>query len=134
MIGGGNVMATKKQPPARSKTKPQAPQKGRLQNLAAKPTTFGDEPTMDEQLVDNSGVFRVTAAIARDQIGHDEDDDRFASDSLVMRAQQEGGRERAQALDEVTEEVAIDDDAAAALKRERLRALAARDLARRQRR
>jgi hypothetical protein len=129
-------MATKK--PSRSSSKPKAqtppPQKGRLQNLAAKPTAFGDEPTMDDQLVDNSGVFRVTAAIARDQIGHDEDDDRFASDSLVMKAQADGFRERGPALDEVTEEVAVDDDAAAALKRERLRALAARDLARRQRR
>ncbi|HUS32491.1 MAG TPA: hypothetical protein VMZ53_28515 [Kofleriaceae bacterium] len=131
-------MATKKQPSSRSKTKPAAaPQpKGRLHNLAAKPTSFGDEPTMDEQLVDNSGVFRVTAAIARDQIGHDEDagDPRFASDSLVMAAQRDGFRERGPALDEVTEEVAVDDEAAAVLKRERLRALAARDLARRQRR
>jgi hypothetical protein len=129
-------MATKK--PV-SKSKPKAappPQKGRLQNLAAKPTSFSDEPTMDDQLVDNSGVFRVTAAIQRDQIGHDDDDadPRFASDSLVMRAQQDGFRERGTALDEVTEEVAVDDEAAAALKRERLRALAARDLARRQRR
>ena len=129
-------MATKKPSTSRSKAKPQAPQKGRLHNLAAKPTSFGDEPTMDEQLVDNSGVFRVTAAIQRDQIGHDDDDadPRFASDSLVMAAQRDGFRDRAPALDEVTEEVAVDDEAALALKRERLRALAARDLARRQRR
>jgi len=130
-------MATKK-PPSRSKSKPQAPapQKGRLQNLAARPTSFGDELTSDDQLADNSGVFRVTAAIQRDQIGHNEDaeDPRFASDSLVMAAQRDGFRQRAPALDEVTEEVAVDDEAAAALKRERLRALAARDLARRQRR
>ena len=129
-------MASKKQPA--SKTKPKAapaPQKGRLQNLAAKPTSFNDEPTIDDQLVDNSGVFRVTAAIQRDQIGHDDDaDPRFASDSLVMAAQRDGFRERGAGLDEVTEEVQVDDDAAAALKRERLRALAARDLARRQRR
>jgi hypothetical protein len=62
-------MATKKPSTSRSRAKPQAqPQKGRLQNLAAKPTSFGEEPTMDDQLVDNSGVFRVTAAIQRDQI------------------------------------------------------------------
>jgi hypothetical protein len=128
-----NVVARSSKP----KPKQQAPQpqKGRLQNLAAKPTTFNDEPTMDDSMMaDNSGVFRVTSAIKQNQIGHDEDDDRFASDSLVMAAQRDGFRERGPALDEVTEEVAVDDDAAAALKRERLRALAARDQARRQRR
>src|SRR5512138_28122 len=100
-------MATKKQPSSsrsRSKAKPQAtppPQKGRLQNLAARPTSFGDDLTMDDQLADNSGVFRVTSAIAREQIGHDEevDNPRFASDSLVMAAQRDGFRERGPALD-----------------------------------
>jgi hypothetical protein len=124
--------ATKPKPKAQT---PPPSQKGRLQNLAAKPTTFGDEQTMDDaMLADNSGVFRVTNAIKQNQIGHAEDDDRFASDSLVMAAQRDGFRERGAELGEVTEEVAIDDDAAAALKRERLRALAARDQARRQRR
>ena len=128
-------MATKK-PVSKSKPKAAPPaQKGRLQNLAAKPTSFNDEPTIDDQLVDNSGVFRVTAAIQRDQIGHDDDaDPRFASDSLVMAAQRDGFRERGPALDDVTEDVQVDDEAQSALKRERLRALAARDLARRQRR
>ena len=88
----------------------------------------------DAMLADNSGVFQVTNAIKQNQIGHAEDDDRFASDSLVMAAQRDGFRERGTELGEATEEVAIDDDAAAALKRERLRALAARDQARRQRR
>jgi hypothetical protein len=131
-------MAAKKPTRSRSaatKSKPQPVTKGRLQNLAA-PPSFGDDLTLDDQLVDNSGVFRVTAAIAQAQTGHDEDDDppRFASDSLVMAAQRDGFRPRGTALDEVTEEVAIDDEATAALKRERLRALAARDLARRTRR
>jgi hypothetical protein len=128
-------MATKK--PAKAKAQPAA--KGRLQNLAARPTTtssFGDELTMDDQLVDNSGVFRVTAAIAQAQTGHSEDNDppRFASDSLVMRAQQDGFREPRPGLDDVTEEVSVDDEAAAVLKRERLRAVAARDAARRTKR
>jgi hypothetical protein len=51
-----------------------------------------------------------------------------------MAAQRDGFRERGPALDELPEEVAVEDEAAAVLKRERLRALAARDLARRQRR
>jgi hypothetical protein len=129
-------MASKKQPASKTKPKAAPPQKGRLQNLASKPTSFNDELTMDDQLVDNSGVFRVTAAIQRDQIGHDDDtaEPPFASDSLVMAAQRDGFPQRGPGLDEVTDEVQVDDEAAAALKRERLRALAARDLARRQRR
>jgi hypothetical protein len=77
----------------------------------------------------------VTSAIAQAQTGHDEDADppRFASDSLVMAAQTNGFREPRPGLDDVTEEVAIDDEAASVLKRERLRALAARDAARRTR-
>lgn len=130
-------MAAKKPTRSRSaataKSRPQPVAKGRLQNLAA-PPSFGDDLTLDDQLVDNSGVFRVTAAIAQAQTGHDEDDPpRFASDSLVMAAQKDGFR-RGAALDDATEEVAVDDEATTALKRERLRALAARDLARRTRR
>lgn len=128
-------MAAKKPTRSRSaataKSRPQPVAKGRLQNLAA-PPSFGDDLTLDDQLVDNSGVFRVTAAIAQAQTGHDEDDPpRFASDSLVMAAQKDGFRQRGAVLDDVPEEVAVDDEATAALKRERLRALAARDLARR---
>ncbi|HSD85904.1 MAG TPA: hypothetical protein VLB44_00260 [Kofleriaceae bacterium] len=119
---------------AATRSKPQPVTKGRLQNLAA-PPSFGDDLTLDDQLVDNSGVFRVTAAIAQAQTGHEDDDPpRFASDSLVMAAQRDGFRQRSPALDDVPEEVAVDDEATAALKRERLRALAARDLARRSRR
>jgi hypothetical protein len=94
----------------------------RLQNLAAKPVTFDD--TMDEQLVDNSGVFRVTTAIAREQIGHDDDNNpRFASDSLVMAAQRDGFREEGPTLDE---EVVVEAEVVSAAKRQRLATLAAR--------
>lgn len=94
----------------------------RLQNLAAKPVTFDD--TMDEQLVDNSGVFRVTDAIAKDQIGHDDDNNpRFASDSLVMAAQRDGFREEGPTLDE---EMAVEAEVVSAAKRQRLATLAAR--------
>ena len=81
-------MATKKSPPTKAK-QPVAP---RLTNLAAKPTSFDD--TIDEQLVDNSGVFRVTSAIKQAQTGHDEEPSmRFPNDSLVMQAQRAGFRE-----------------------------------------
>ena len=65
----------------------------KLENLAASPATF-DVDALDEQLVDHSGVFRVTTAIQREQIGHDDDNSpRFASDSLVMAAQRDGFRD-----------------------------------------
>lgn len=94
----------------------------RLQNLAAKPVTFDD--TMDEQLVDHSGVFRVTTAIAKDQIGHEDDNNpRFASESLVMAAQRDGFREEGPTIDE---EVIVDAEVTSAAKRQRLATLAAR--------
>lgn len=113
-------MATKRpsKPPAKPtpKTSPK-----RLQNLAAKPPSFDD--TIDEQLVDNSGVFRVTSAIARDQIGHEDDNNpRFANDSLVMAAQRDGFRDEGPTLDE---ENALEDETTAATKRQRLATLAA---------
>ena len=125
-------MATKKKPVAPSRTKPKpAPAKtspGKLHNLAARPsyTDMND----DEQLVDNSGVFRVTTEIARAQIGHDEDDDRFASDSLVMKAQREGFREDGPTIEQAVDENVPEDEAAQAQRRERLATLAARAQAR----
>lgn len=96
-------MATKK------KAKP-APQT-RLKNLAARPTAFGDEPTFDDgMLADNSGVFQVTSALRQRNVT----DDDF----------------RTIAPPPTPDEV-VDDDPAAALKRDRLRALAARNAVRR---
>ncbi|MBL9020387.1 MAG: hypothetical protein JNL83_39755 [Myxococcales bacterium] len=129
-------MATKKKPVAPSRTKPKAAvpapartSPGKLHNLAARPsyTDMND----DEQLVDNSGVFRVTTDIARAQIGHDEDDDRFASDSLVMKAQQDNFREEGPTLEQAVDDTAVEDEAFQAQRRERLRTLAARAQARR---
>ena len=128
-------MATKKKPVAPSKVKskaapaPAGTSPGKLHNLAARPSY---EDMGDEQLVDNSGVFRVTTDIARAQIGHDEgaDDPPFASDSLVMKAQQGGFREDGPTLEDVVEESSTDDEATQALRRERLATLTARAQAR----
>ena len=110
-----------------SRTKPKAKAKPQttLQNLAAKSAAFDDSE--DEQLVDQSGVFRVTSSIARSQIGHDDDAvPRFASDSLVMAAQQDGFRQDGPNIADVAEEQATEDEATLAVKRQRLEALAAR--------
>lgn len=116
-------MATKKpsKPAAKPVTKT-SPKK--LQNLAAKPPTF-DEP--DEQLVDHSGVFRVTSAIQREQVGHDDDNaPRFANDSLVMAAQRDGFPDDGPTVDDALgEERSLDDDTSAVAKRQRLATLAA---------
>ena len=116
-------MATKKRP-TQPKAKPRAtPAPSRLQNLAARPTSFDD--TIDEQLVDHSGVFRVTSAIKQAQTGHDEDTStRFPSDSLVMQAQQDGFRDEGPTIDTAVEDHLVDDEAARAQKRERLKTLA----------
>jgi hypothetical protein len=112
-------MATRKTP--KPKAKPKAtPAPTRLQNLAARPAAFDE--TMDEQLVDHSGVFRVTSAISQAQTGHGEEASRFANDSLVMQAQRDGFRDDGPTIDEAVE---IDDEALQAQKRERLRTLAA---------
>jgi hypothetical protein len=112
-------MATKRPSKPAVATPKTSPKK--LQNLAAKPASFDD--TIDEQLVDNSGVFRVTTAIARDQIGHeDENNPRFANDSLVMAAQRTGFRE--EPAEDTIDESAIDDETTAATKRQRLATLA----------
>jgi len=129
-------MASKKtSKPASSKTKPKPqpkPQPGRLQNLAARPSFDDEEP--DEQLVDNSGVFRVTTALQQAQVGHDEDQSlRFPSESLVMQAQAERFRDDGVTLDEVVTENAIDDDTVRAEKAARLATLAARARSRQRR-
>lgn len=109
--------------PAPSRAAAQGPRgSGRLQNLAAKPHSFDE--TVDEQLVDNSGVFRVTSSIAQAQIGHGDDSNpRFASDSLVMAAQREGFKEEGPTLDEDAE---LEDATMTAAKKQRLATLAAR--------
>ncbi len=115
-------MATKKAPPAKStaKTKPV------LQNLAARPVSFDD--TVDEQMVDTSGVFRVTAAIQQAQTGHDEEVGmRFPNDSLAMAAQRDGFRERP--AEDTIDENLVEDETSAAVKRQRLATLAARNAA-----
>jgi hypothetical protein len=104
----------------RTKPKP----KTRLQNLAARPEAQVGDDVDGEQLVDHSGVFRVTAAIAQAQTGHDEERGlRFASDSLVMQAQRDGFREEAPAPDEAVE---LEDEATRAEKRARLATLVKR--------
>jgi hypothetical protein len=118
-------MATKKPSKPTPKSKPALTSPKKLQNLAAKPASFDD--TIDEQLVDHSGVFRVTAAIEREQIGHDDGSTpRFASDSLVMAAQREGFVDDGPTLiDPVDSELVIEDETTAAAKRQRLVTLAA---------
>ena len=109
-------MATKK-PPAKPK---RAPAPRRLENIAARPANPDD--TIDEQLVDHSGVFRVTSEITRAQQGHGDDSaPRFPNDSLVMAAQRQGFVEEGPTIDE---DQAIEDEASTAAKRQRLTTLA----------
>jgi len=113
---------------ASKKPKAKAKRTEVVENLAARPSF--DE--LDEQLVDHSGVFRVTAAIAQAQTGHDENDAlRFPSDSLVMAAQQDGFRENAVTLEDAVDDNREDDETRRAEKRQRLATLAARARARR---
>jgi hypothetical protein len=120
-------MATKK-PASKPKSKP----KTQLQNLAARPQGLDD--TVDEQLVDHSGVFRVTSAITQAQTGRDEASMlRFASDSLVMQAQRDTVRDDGPTIDEAVEDNVIDDETVKAEKRQRLATLAARNQLRRRR-
>lgn len=120
-------MATRKPLSSRSKPKARAVEKQptRLENLAARKQATFDE-TIDDQLVDNSGVFRVTAAIARAQTGHEEESRRFPSDSLVMAAQREGFRDDGPTIDEAVEEHVVEDETTRAERRARLAAVAAR--------
>jgi hypothetical protein len=117
-------MATKKKPI--TKSKPVAKPQGK-QRVAQPPSRPSYDDMLDDQPVDASGTFRVASAIAQAQIGHDESDSpRFASESLVMAAQQDGFREDGTTLDDAAEENAIDDDATVAERRGRLATLAAR--------
>ena len=132
LVGGRTRMATKKtpspnvKPRASIKPKPAAP--ARLENLAARPS-FADME--DEQLVDASGVFRVTTTLARGQRGQEEDaTKRFPNDSLVMAAQREGFRDEGPTLDEAIDDHVVEDEATQALRRERLATLASRAQAR----
>ncbi len=110
-------MATKKAPTS-SKTK------SVLQNLVARPPNLDD--TVDEQMVDSSGVFRVTSAIQQAQTGHDEEQGmRFANDSLVMAAQRNNFRESPG--EDTIDESLVEDESTAAAKRQRLATLAARN-------
>jgi hypothetical protein len=119
-------MATKKAPSSRSKPQSKT-SPGRLQNLAAPPTF--DEP-LDEQLVDHSGVFRVTSQLERSSGREDRPiAARYASDSLVMAAQRDPVMDDGPTLDESLEDP-IEAEATAAMKRQRLAALAARNQAR----
>jgi hypothetical protein len=116
-------MATKKKPGSKAKPAPRAPQQ-RLENLAARPSY---DDILDEQLVDHSGVFRVTSSIAQAQTGHDEESTlRFASDSLVMAAQKDGFREDGPSLDDAADETTTEDETLRAERRRRLATLAAR--------
>jgi hypothetical protein len=115
-------MATKKSTSSGSKQKPQPT---RLENLAAKRPTFDE--TIDEQLVDHSGVFRVTSQIAQAQTGHDEGaSTRFPNDSLVMAAQRDGFRDDGPTIDEAVDDHTIVDETVKAERRQRLATVAAR--------
>ena len=118
------TMATKKPSKPAPKSKPATTSPKKLQNLAAKPPSFDD--TIDEQLVDHSGVFRVTSAIQKEQIGHDDDSSpRFANDSLAMAAQRDGFPDDGPTIETALDEHVIDDETTAATKRQRLATLAA---------
>jgi len=121
-------MATKK--PTGSKAKPApTPAPTRLQNLAAR---SDDDLESDDQLVDNSGVFRVTSSLARGaRAARDEDASlRFPSDSLVIAAQRDNFREEGTTPDDAVEEHAVEDEATRAVRQARLATLAARNKAR----
>jgi hypothetical protein len=127
-------MATRKPESSRSKpapsaSKPKSAQKhpSRLENLAARKHASFDDVTLDDQLVDQSGVFRVTSAISQAQTGHDEGTSgRFPSDSLVLQAQRDGFRDDGPTIDEAVEEHSIEDEATRAERKSRLATLAAR--------
>jgi len=109
----------------RSQPQPQR-QPSRLENLAAKKQASGsfDDLTLDDQLVDHSGVFRVTNAISQAQTGHDEEStQRFPNDSLVMQAQRDAFRDDGPTLDEAVD---VEDEATRAERKSRLATLAAR--------
>jgi len=120
--------SSRTKPAASSSSKAKVPDKqpSRLVNMAARKQSSLEDVTMDEQLVDHSGVFRVTTAIAQAQTGHGEESTRFPSDSLVMAAQRDAFRDDGPTIDEAVEENAVDDEHARAERKARLATLAAR--------
>lgn len=119
-------MGSKKPVSSKSKPKQETRRPTRLENLAAKRPTF-DDVTLDDQLVDHSGVFRVTSAIAQAQTGHEEGNSpRFANESLVMAAQRDGFPDDGPTINEAVEEHSIEDETARAERKARLATLAAR--------
>lgn len=130
-------MATKK-PPTTSRTRPTAKAAAKptpkpmtpskLQNLAGRPSY--DDMLGDEQLVDASGVFRVTSAITQAQQGHDEDESMFPSASGSLPVMRTSDFDDGPTVDDSLGEGSIQDEAAQAEKRARLNTLAARAKAR----
>ena len=115
------------QRPTANKPKTASKQPSRLENLAARKHSSFEDVTLDDQLVDQSGVFRVTSAISQAQTGHDEGTSgRFPSDSLVLQAQRDGFRDDGPTIDEAVEEHSVEDEAARAERKARLATLAAR--------
>lgn len=119
-------MANRKPTAPATKSKTPAKQPSRLENLAARKQATFDDVTLDDQLVDHSGVFRVTTAIAQAQTGHDEGTStRFPNDSLVMAAQRDGFPDEP-TIDEAVEERTVEDETSTAERKARLATLAAR--------
>ena len=119
-------MATKKP----SKPKAGTTSKAKAPVVVTRPKT-DDELLDEDMLVDASGTFRAVSTIQQAQTGHDEESTlRFASESLVMRAQRDGFRETGTTPTDAADETAVDDESGEALKRQRLATLAARNQAR----
>lgn len=119
---------SKSTPKPSAASQPRAMTPSKLQNLAARPSY---DDMLDDQLVDQSGVFRVTAAIQQAQTGHEEDAPVFpgASGSLPIAR---GGdfQDDGPTLEDPLAERVIQDEASLAEKRQRLATLAARAKAR----
>jgi hypothetical protein len=120
---------SKSTPKPAAASQPRAMTPSKLQNLAARPSY--DDMLADDQLVDQSGVFRVTAAIQQAQTGHEEDATLFpgASGSLPIAR---GGdfQDDGPTLEDPLAERVIQDESSLAEKRQRLATLAARAKAR----
>ncbi|MDX2086872.1 MAG: hypothetical protein SFX73_03430 [Kofleriaceae bacterium] len=113
-------------PAAKATQKSMTPTK--LQNLAARPSY--DDILGEDQLVDASGVFRVTSAISQAQQGHDEDESMFPSASGSLPRITRSDFDDGPTIDDNLGERLIQDEAAQAEKRARLNTLAARAKAR----
>jgi hypothetical protein len=117
---------------ATKKTKPKPAVKAKPVITSVARPQPGDDLLDEDMLVDASGTFRAVSSIQQAQVGTADEDStrRFASESLVMQAQRDGFREDGQSVVETAEETATDDEAAVAIKRQRLATLAARSEAR----